>query len=1022
MRCRRGLTSALGTAILALAALSPEEPQRPEQEPKPETYPHPILRVPRLTRPPKLDGTLGTDEWAGAAAITGLANHGLGGALGPQVQQATFYLAYDDKYLYLAMNSPNPRGKYPVAWCGEPDDFAVHQDDHIEWQICKHDRAKAKERGFGFYKVFVNPLGIQADQRLYTEKGTDNRWSTGGQTHCSVTPEAWQLEMSVSLKDLEEESLDGKSWVMQLVRTDPGNQNLAYLGWAPGGWLAWENFAEVTFDPGAAACQLRSLGDLTAGHLDAKIALRAGPQATGATATVRVTDRAGKELCKQTQTAAISAEEPAELHFQQRDLLLSDKGNHLWVEVRTGETILYRNRALVNRLNADEHKQFVEGWIARYGDKPPVAVTAASERPNSLLAKMAASRRKLQPLVGEFMKAMKSEKLDEAEALCRRMIKEVPLSPIGYYNMACLHALRGQKDDAFRLLEQSVDRGYNNVLHLKADPDLHSLHDELRFATLVEKAAAAKPDATEDPVEPFLVSQQIAWVADANVGRHPEFRLPFATYRFDPAGPGERKITTVNGDAGELLRKWYAEGTAGGNWGDLYDNRDGDHSNMNRVLFPQLTWIEYSKNAKDAHRHWGLPTSIIQDGVVLGNASVAQTAGPFWRSMSRLAHANQMSADYLYWQYTHNKLYVYPGHVDYPRNENELKEKSRKDVFPMNSPYLITSQGSSGSDRVFLRALAATMAAFRPEVKKLLIEKGLLAPTLQFVFRMSNKPVASPEDYLTGAAHPPVFSGGNVDMLKMVGLAHDMTRDAVPPLIQLKVLEEDQVVNGRDFFAAPGRTEKLFDTPGAISRVFRGVRQRRRIVVSAEASRDVAGRELTFRWAVLQGDAEAIHIRPLKENGSVVELSVPYHPRRPVTAGSALESNRVDIGAFAHNGTYFSAPGFVTFYSLDNEQREYDEQGRIVSVTYTGAKERGNYVDPVLALSKSWRDEYHYGEDGKLVGWTRHRDDTKEEFTAGGERIVRRDQDGQPVETRPVRYEVRRRDRNQLPVIEPVGE
>jgi len=1014
----RSLSLALGAAFVSLALVAAEEAQTPNPEPKEDAYQHPVLRVPRLTVPPEFDGKLAANEWAGAAAITGLTSHGLGGVLAPQIQQATFYLAYDDKYLYLAMNSPNPSGKYPVAWCGEPDDYAIHQDDHIEWQICKYDRAKAKERGFGFYKIFVNPFGVTADQRVNTKKGTDNRWATGGQSRCSVSAEAWQLEMSIALESLEEESLDGESWVMQLVRTDPGNQNLAYLGWGPGGWMAWENFAEVVFDPEAGACQLRSLGSLTEGHLDAKIALRGGAQPLDATATIRVTDATGKALYQKTQAAKLPPETARELAFPQRDLPLSVKGNHLWVEVKAREKVLYRSRMRVDRLSADQRKKFVDGWIDRYGDKPPVAVST-SERPDSLLAKMAISRRKLQPLVMEFMKAMKGHKLDQANELCQRMIKEVPFSPIGYYNMACLHALQGQKDDAFRLLEQSIERGYNNVLHLKADPDLHSLHDELRFATLVDKAAAAEPDADEEPAEPFLVRQQIAWVADGNVGRHPQFGLPFATYRFDPAGPGERKITTVGGRAGELLRKWYAEGTAAGNWGDLYDNRDGDHSNMNRVLFPQMTWIEYSKNARDARLHWGLPTSIIQAGVVLGNASVAQTAGPFWRSMPRLAHANQRSADYLYWQYTHNKVYMYPGHVDYPRNEKELKEKKRKDVFPMNSPYLLASRGSSGSDRVFLRAFAATMAAFRPEVKKLLIEKGLLAPTLQSVFRMSNKPVTTTEDYLTGAAHPPVFSGGNINMQKMVTLAHEMTPEALPPVVQLNVVEEDEPVNGRDFFAAPGRTEKLFDTPCAIARVFRGVQQRRRMVVSAEESRDLTGRELTFRWAVLQGDAEAIKIRPVKEDGSVVELSVPYHPRWPIAPESVLESSRVDIGAFAHNDVYFSAPAFITFYSLDNEKREYDDKGRILSVTYTGAKERGNYVDPVIALAKSWRDEYQYGEDGKLAGWTRYRGDVKEEFTAEGERIVRRDEEGKSVETHAVRYLVKPRKPKQLPVIEP---
>jgi len=55
------------------------------------------------------------------------------------------------------------------------------------------------------------------------------------------------------------------------------------------------------------------------------------------------------------------------------------------------------------------------------------------------------------------------------------------------------------------------------------------------------------------------------------------------------------------------------------------------------------------------------------------------------------------------------------------------------DVYPTNTPYLIASQGSSGSDQPFMRAIPFTLAAFRPEVKKKLVETGLLMPTIQMI-------------------------------------------------------------------------------------------------------------------------------------------------------------------------------------------------------------------------------------------------------------------------------------------------
>jgi hypothetical protein len=40
----------------------------------------------------------------------------------------------------------------------------------------------------------------------------------------------------------------------------------------------------------------------------------------------------------------------------------------------------------------------------------------------------------------------------------------------------------------------------------------------------------------------------------------------------------------------------------------------------------------------------------------------------------------------------------------------------------------------------------------------------------------------------------------------------------------------------------------------------------------------------------------------------------------------------VDIGAFVHNGSGYSAPGFVSVFYLDTEARTYDENGRLLDV------------------------------------------------------------------------------------------
>jgi hypothetical protein len=282
---------------------------------------------------------------------------------------------------------------------------------------------------------------------------------------------------------------------------------------------------------------------------------------------------------------------------------------------------------------------------------------------------------------------------------------------------------------------------------------------------------------------------------------------------------------------------------------------------------------------------------------------------------------------------------MYPGHHDHHPGHNG-RPQFYGDVYPGNTPYLIGSQGSSGTDQPFMRAVPFTLAAFRPEVKKKLIETGLLMPTVQMIFRSSNKHLKSPEEYLTGKAHPTIFEGSWVDAEKMVKAAHDITLEKIPPMVQMKVVEEDEAIDGKDYFEA-GKSEKLYDTPCAIARIVRSPKYVRRMVVSAEGSVDVNKKPLAYKWVVLRGDAERIQIKPKNDAGSVVELLIPYHERRLIPdSAQKIESNRVDIGLFVNNGSAYSAPGFVTFYSLDNEARTYDKVGKLIEIGYGAGEAR----------------------------------------------------------------------------------
>jgi len=562
-----------------------------------------------------------------------------------------------------------------------------------------------------------------------------------------------------------------------------------------------------------------------------------------------------------------------------------------------------------------------------------------------------------------------------------------PTDPGDRYNMACALALLGKPDEALEQLDLAIEYGYRNIQHLFTDNDLESLRPIAKFSALALRIAELEPPTIESRF-PEVIPSQIK-ISKALVERTNtvwDYRTGLFRSFFDI---GEKKgiaaITSGFSKPKMLLRWWSARGTAAGNHGDLYDNFDGDHSNLAYAGFPQLSHVEYSAEAKLLKLHMGLQNRFLFNSVTVGNSSTAQVGTVFWRSQPRAAYAIPRGAALLHLQYTSNHIYVYVEHEDHDPGHNG-EDGGYGDVFPANTPYVVISQGSSGSDQPFLEAIVSSLAAFKPEVKTKLTDTGSLMPAIQMILRRSNKNVVTDEDYLEGKAHPSVFDAAQLDPMRMIRMAHEIEPDNLPPRVALRVVKDSQ---GPAFGG-----ETLFDTPQAIARVFRTVNPSRKMTISAEASSDPQGKPLKFFWKILRGDPEKIEITPLNEQGSVVDLNLLHHPRMPIHPGSEMESNRVDIGVFVNNGTHFSAPAFVSTYFPENETRIYDESGRLKTLDFTDPETKDNYADPMIVPTKNWRDEFEYNAEGELMGWTRHRGDATEEFDAKGNLVVARDDNG----------------------------
>jgi serine/threonine protein kinase/Flp pilus assembly protein TadD len=78
-------------------------------------------------------------------------------------------------------------------------------------------------------------------------------------------------------------------------------------------------------------------------------------------------------------------------------------------------------------------------------------------------------------------------RLEEALATCARVTAAFPTNPVGFYNLAGVHALLGRSDEALAALERDVQLGDTEWEYLERDRWFAGLNDDPRFRALVER-------------------------------------------------------------------------------------------------------------------------------------------------------------------------------------------------------------------------------------------------------------------------------------------------------------------------------------------------------------------------------------------------------------------------------------------------------------------------------------------------------------------------------------------------------
>ncbi len=332
------LTTGLLLLTLAAAALS---------APAGEADSKRILRIPKMVRPPVLDGTINEQEWVGASAFTGFSPLAERDQY-PADMKRIVYLGYDDKNLYLAMHYTVPQGM-PISATTKnqfdrDNENRLIFSDHLEIQISPQtlDRGRVNQAGVGFYKIIVNPYDVFSDYWYNNgTPGNEAAWSSGATVKSRVDKDVWQLEMAIpitgTMKGLDGNMIsnaDGLELVMQLA---PAN---FCIGYGFGSWVSggWDKFYQVTLDPLAPAMQFLGTGELIQGGLDLSVRMR-GQKGQKARVGVTVFDTGNQAVFQDAKTLALSSDAWRTAEFRKSTLDVAPyeealRGKRNWLILR----------------------------------------------------------------------------------------------------------------------------------------------------------------------------------------------------------------------------------------------------------------------------------------------------------------------------------------------------------------------------------------------------------------------------------------------------------------------------------------------------------------------------------------------------------------------------------------------------------------------------------------------------------------------------------------------------------------
>jgi hypothetical protein len=203
----------------------------------------PAATCPRLATPPKIDGTIGAQEWADAAALSPFVL--LGGEGMPSLTTEVF-IGYDDRALYLGARlfDPSPG---EIRSATRERDGPVYLDDCFEVFL---DR---EGKGRHYLRLAVNTAGA-----MYDARGDDAKQNLSWVARVSKGRSGWNAEIAFNFGEPDEAASPaaGAVWGLTVARNAPRIGERSAWTVHQTSFADPANFGKITFAGPPLRCEL----------------------------------------------------------------------------------------------------------------------------------------------------------------------------------------------------------------------------------------------------------------------------------------------------------------------------------------------------------------------------------------------------------------------------------------------------------------------------------------------------------------------------------------------------------------------------------------------------------------------------------------------------------------------------------------------------------------------------------------------------------------------------------------------